>query len=275
MTAPSPPSEPALFLPEGDSFIPTVHARGPWDPTAQHGGAPAALLARCIELVEAPVPMRVARLSLDLLRPVPLTPLRVETRVTRPGRRVQVVEASLLAGDLEVVRAAALRLRDAALELEELKPEPPLAHPGPGAASPMSGMRIPGGTTAAFPLTGCELRFAEGAIDRRGAAVAWIRLRVPVVAGESPSPLSRVAAAADFGNGVSAILDWDRRLFINPDLGIWLNRHPEGEWICLEATTRVESAHGAGMAESALWDERGRVGRSVQSLLIEAQRPTA
>jgi hypothetical protein len=84
----------------------------------------------------------------------------------------------------------------------------------------------------------------------------------------------RVAAAADFGNGASAILDWNRRLFINPDLGIWLSRHPEGEWVCLEATTRVDAAHGAGMAESALWDERGRMGRSVQSLLIEAQRPT-
>jgi hypothetical protein len=274
MTAPSPPSDAALFLAVGDHFVPTVHTRGPWDPGAQHGGAPAALLARCIERVEAPVPMRVARLTLDLVRPVPVTPLRVQTRISRPGRRVQVVEASLFAGDVEVARAAALRLRDAALELEELEPEPPLAHPGPDGARPMSGMVMAGGITSGFPLTGCELRFVDGAMDQPGAAVTWIRLRVPVVAGETPSPLMRVAAAADFGNGVSAILDWNRRLFINPDLGIWLSRHPEGEWVCLEATTRVDAAHGAGMAESALWDERGRMGRSVQSLLIEAQRPT-
>jgi acyl-Coa thioesterase superfamily protein/acyl-CoA thioesterase superfamily protein len=267
------PLNDALFVPDGDRFIPTAHTRGPWDPRAQHGGAPSALLARCIEEVEAAAPMRVVRMSIDLVRPVPLAPLRVVTRVTRPGRRVQVVEATVLDGEVEVARAAALRLRDAALDLDELEPGGPTPHAGPEASRPMTGMRMPGGITAAYPLTGCELRFADGAIDARGGAVAWIRLRVPVVEGEAPSALSRVAAAADFGNGISSILDWDRRIFINPDLGIWLGRQPQGEWVCLESTTHVDAEHGAGMAESALWDERGRIGRSVQSLLVEAQRP--
>ena len=272
MTEPTAPDERALFILDGDRFIPTVHTRGPWDARAQHGGPPAALLARAVEAVDSPVPVRVVRLAVDLVRPVPLTPLEVMTRLVRPGRRVQLVEASLLAGGVEVARAAALRLRDEPLDLEEAPRPEPLPHPRPDKSRALRRRPLPSGITAAFPLTGAELRFARGEMDEMGDAVVWIRLRVPLVAGEDPSPLSRVAAAADFGNGVSAVLDWTRRLFINPDLGIWLHRHPEGEWVCLEATTYLDPAHGAGMAESALWDERGRIGRSVQSLLLEAHR---
>ena len=96
----------------------------------------------------------------------------------------------------------------------------------------------------------------------------WFRLRVPVVAGEEPTPLQRVAAAADFGNGVSAALERGRYLFINPDLTITLHRPPAGEWVGLDAVTHAE-AHGVGLAESALYDEHGRIGRSVQTLLVD------
>ena len=123
--------------------------------------------------------------------------------------------------------------------------------------------------TPAFHSHAVEHRFVAGGFERPGPATDWIRLRVPVVAGEAPSPLARVAAAADFGNGVSWVLS---RLagyrFINPDLTVYLSRMPVGEWVCLEAVTAVEP-HGIGMAESRLWDERGPIGRSVQSLLLE------
>ena len=100
----------------------------------------------------------------------------------------------------------------------------------------------------------------------------WFRLRVPVVGGEEPSPLQRVLVAADFGNGISSVLDYERFVFINPDLTIYLHRLPIGEWVCLEAVSRVEP-QGIGLAESRLWDERGLIGRSLQSLLVD--RPTA
>jgi hypothetical protein len=121
----------------------------------------------------------------------------------------------------------------------------------------------------AFHNRGVEHRFVAGSFERPGPATDWIRLRVPLVAGEETAPLCRVAAAADFGNGVSWVLHrLDGYAFINPDLTIALHRHPDGEWVCLDAATYV-GPHGVGLAESQLFDERGLVGRAVQSLLIE------
>ena len=113
-----------------------------------------------------------------------------------------------------------------------------------------------------------ELRVVAGTFADVGEATIWFRLAVPLVAGETPSPLQRVAAAADFGNGVSAALERGKYLFINPDLSVFLHRYPVGEWVALEAQTFAE-AHGVGLAESALYDERGRIGRSLQSLLVD------
>ena len=113
-----------------------------------------------------------------------------------------------------------------------------------------------------------DIRFVEGAYDRPGPAIAWFALRAPVVPGEEPTPVQRAAAAADFGNGVSAALDWDRWLFINPDLTVYLERDPEGEWIGMRSRTRI-ATDGSGSAESVLYDERGRVGRAVQGLLVQ------
>ena len=107
-----------------------------------------------------------------------------------------------------------------------------------------------------------------------GPCTAWFRLRSPIVAGETPSALQRLAAAGDFGNGISAALSWDDYLFINPDLTLYIEREPVGEWICLESETRI-ARDGIGVAESVLYDERGRVGRATQALLVaRADRPT-
>ena len=102
----------ALFTPAGDDrWLPAEATRGPWDPAHQHGGAPAALLAGLIERAEPGSAMRIARVTLEIVRPVPLTELRSEVEVVRPGKRVQLVEARLFAGDQLVTRGVALRLR--------------------------------------------------------------------------------------------------------------------------------------------------------------------
>jgi hypothetical protein len=116
-----------------------------------------------------------------------------------------------------------------------------------------------------------EVRFVEGRFDRLGPATAWFRLRGPVVLGSPTSPWQRVAAAADFGNGVSAELPFATSLFINPDLTVSVHRPPEGEWVCLQARTRLGSP-GVGASESALWDTRGRIGRAIQNLVVEVAR---
>jgi hypothetical protein len=115
--------------------------------------------------------------------------------------------------------------------------------------------------------TAVELRRARGSWGS-GAMAVWMRLRIPVVAGEAPSPLQRVLVAADSGNGVSAAADPTKLSFLNPDMTVYLHRPLDGEWVCLDATTTIDP-HGVGLAECALYDERGRIGASEQSLIIE------
>jgi hypothetical protein len=127
-----------------------------------------------------------------------------------------------------------------------------------------------------FATDAMDIRFISGSFLEPGPATAWFRLEHPLVAGEDPSPLQRLAAAADFGNGISAVLPWDRYIFINPDLTIYLERAPVGEWFLLESQTRLGHA-GIGLSESLLYDERGRVGRATQALLVapRAESPPA
>jgi acyl-Coa thioesterase superfamily protein/acyl-CoA thioesterase superfamily protein len=253
-----------IFRRDGDRFVPTVHARGPWDANAQHGGAPAALLA---EAVREPG-MHVARLTYDFVGPVPVDrPLRIETRLVRPGGRLQLVEADLLLDDgAPVVRLRAMRLRRG-----EVGGLPEVDDGGPPAGGPdtaeASDFPLEAPDAAGFHRTAMEIRFAGGTSYGRGPAQTWFRFARPLVDADEPSPLALVVAAADFGNGVSRILDFDRHLFVNTDLTIHLRREPAGEWAMLDARTRVEP-HGVGLAASTLYDEHGAIGLSAQSLYV-------
>ncbi len=245
---------------DGTTYSPTELTRGPWQDDAQHGGPPAALLAGAAESVPGEASMQVARLTVELLRPVPLAPLTVATGELRPGRRVQLVTAELRHEGMPVARATALRIRAGGVALPELPAAPP--PPGPDTAGPPR--RIPAG---GYVREGVEVRFVLGDFSAPGPGVAWIRLRVPVVEGGPPSPLQRVAAAADFGNGISAHLPVRTHLYINPDLTVYLHRLPAGEWVGLDSTTFLDPA-GIGLAETALFDREGRIGRSAQALYV-------
>ena len=223
-------------------------------------------MARTVERHDPGPASFVARLTIDLLRPVPLQPLDVVVRTTRPGRKVQWLEAALLADGVEVVRASALRVRvvdELGLPLAA-PPEPTIAAPE---TLPTSAFEGPFTPEVGF-WRAMEIRQAAGSWADTGPGAMWFRLQVAIVAGETPSPLQRVAAAADFGNGVSSALPRGEYLFINPDLSIHLHRNPIGEWVCLDALTRAEQV-GVGLAESALHDERGPIGRSIQALLVD------
>ena len=112
-----------------------------------------------------------------------------------------------------------------------------------------------------------EWRFARGAWDAPGPAAVWTRIRVPLVAGEPLSPLQRVVAVADSGNGVSRELELADWWFINVELTVHLLRPPRGEWICLDAATTIH-AGGAATAMSVLSDDDGPVARGAQTLLV-------
>jgi hypothetical protein len=204
-----------------------------------------------------------ARVTYELLRPVPLGELAVEAKVARAGRRAQLLEASIRdPAETELVRARALQVcRAQAAQFTAHAPPP--AGPEQGVELPIPFERVRAPT---FGPDAIEIRIARGSFGG-GPATAWFRLKVPLVAGEEPTPLQLLAAAGDFGNGISAVLPWHDHVFINPDLTLYIERPPEGEWICLDAETRI-SDDGIGLAESVLYDTRGRVGRALQALLI-------
>lgn len=248
----------AFYEADGERLVPSELTRGPWDPDAQHAGPPSALVARAIERCEARAGLRVGRITLEILRPVPLAPLRVDARVVRPGRSVELLEASLSGPDGELVRARAWRVQLGERRLDEADESPP----GPGDGEPRD--FFPTGETIGYH-TAMEYRFVAGGFLEPGPATVWMRPRVPLVAGEEITPLQRVFVAADSGNGVSAALDWRHFIFINTDLTVHLLREPAGEWVCLDAVTRVD---GLGLTDTALFDERGWIGRAAQTLLV-------
>jgi hypothetical protein len=258
----------ALYTPDGDLLVPGDLTQGPWSPDAQHGGPVAGLLARTIERAPAPHPMQPVRLTVELIRPVPLKPLMATAVVTRPGKKVQLVDASLEVDGLEVAKARGLRIRRAAVDVPDVTPDPP-SPPLPADAELPPSQADRTAFAAAM-----DLHFVRGGWDELGPVTMWTRLRVPVVAGETASPMQRAASAADFGNGVSRVVDFNTHIFINPDLTVALSRLPEGEWIGFDTVSRL-AGDGYGQAESRIFDHAGPVGRAVQSLLVERRPPPA
>ena len=272
-----------LYEIDGDRYLPTQYTRGPWSPGHQHAGPPSALLGHVAVAASGLAAGQTVRFAADILRPVPIAPLRVRAEVIRPGRAVELVEATLVAEDGDVIRARAWRLRRTDVDIPAglssddgpgmlgTSPStlrPGFAPPGPDAAAPG---RFPDTGQEVGYHTAMEYRFVRGGFAEPGPAIAWMRMRVPLVAGEDPTPLERVLVAADSGNGVSATLDWSRFLFINVDLTVHLHRPVEGEWVCLDAITIPERS-GIGIADTALYDERGPIGRADQTLLVDARR---
>jgi hypothetical protein len=252
-----------FFVADGDRFIPSASARGPWSARHQHGGPPAALLARAFTRQAGPSG-QIARLTFDLLRPVPLAPLTVATRIIRAGAKVQRLGGSLLAEDgAALLEATCLIVRVAPGSV--VVPPELVTPPVPPAAS--APFELPFMTGDEGYHRAIEWRLAKGTWGL-GPVQMWLRPRVPLVEGEAISPLECLVTAADSASGVAAVVDPARTSFVNGDLTIALHRTPVGEWMCLDAATTGEP-HGVGLARARLWDTAGLVGRSLQTLLLE------
>jgi hypothetical protein len=258
----------SVFVPDGESFVPSAHARGPWDPAALHGGAPAALIAAAFERMRPGSGFHVARMSFEFLRPIPFAALTLSTCITRAGRRVQELAAALHCGEELICRAGALRVLALPPGVPEAATGPAERMPGPEAGRPIR-FALEGSSEESFGRSAMEMRFLS---DPRalGPGRVWMRMRHPLLPGEPAGPLALLAAAADFGNGVGAELPFDGFLFINADLTIHLHRRPAGEWIGLDARTLLHHG-GTGLAESVLHDRHGPVGRAFQALVVQAR----
>jgi hypothetical protein len=252
----------ALYEPVDGGYRATALTIGPWDPGLQHAGPPAALLAREVEAAGGIAGGQAVRLAYDILGPVPVGPVTVSARVLRPGRRVELVEARLTAGDdRPLMRLTAWRVRTRAAEGT---PEPAVPLPGPEQSRPETPDFF---TTDVAYHRALEWRFVHGSFNAPGPAAAWTRALCTLVEGEPMSPLQHLLVMTDAASGISAVLDWQRATFANVDLTVALVRPPAGEWLGVDAATTIGSA-GAGQCFAELHDATGRIGRSAQALFV-------
>jgi len=260
----------AIFYQDGDAVIPTIYAQGPWDAGAQHGGAVAGLLARAVERVPTPVPMRVARFTLDMLRRVPVKPLAISTEVLRTGKRIQTVRAELHDGDFLVASAVAMSVRTGAgIDMSPYRqPEVPLPPP-PGSTDQPVAFNPRADMPEGFPHV-VEFDRVVGSYRGGTPSKTWVRLLVPFVRGEVTSPLVKLMAMSDFTSGLGAFLPYDQFVSINPDLTIHVLRYPTSDRICVDAETWVD-ADGIGQSRARLFDEAGLCALSNASVFIETR----
>lgn len=260
----------AVFQRDGERFVPTAAAGGPWSHQTLHGGAACGLVARAVERAAPDPGFALMRLTVDLFRAIPRAPLEVRLVPARAGRRVRAVTASLYADDTEIARASALLLRRSeAAAGADLGPPPP----GPGG---IATTRLSPDRPAGFPTgfhTAVECRW----VSRGGETppCVWMRLPLPLVEGEETTPVQHAAALADFGN---ALASFGARAagreagYINADVTLYLARTPAPGWIALEAERQSER-DGVGFVDVGLYDERGRFGRVAQARLLQGRLP--
>jgi Thioesterase-like superfamily len=253
-----------FYEPAGpDTFAATLATAGPWSAQSQHGGPPSALAARAFEMHEPDPGQRLARVAVDILRPVPVGKISVRTRTVRPGKRVTLLEAVLEADGQEVIQARGWRIAVADRRAEATAGGPP-PPPIPD-EQPLPEFK---GAHATGYMQAIDWRYVSGGgFDTPGPARVWTRPRIPLVPGEELLPMSRILLVADSGNGVSATLDVARFLFINVDLTIVAPRDPVGEWLLLDAVTTI-GEQGTGLAKSVIHDQSGPAAHGMQTLLV-------
>lgn len=251
-------------------FAPTDHARGPWDADACHGGPPTGLLVRALE--RALPEIRLARISVDLGRPVPMAGFTIETEVVRAGRATGNTRAAIVDGDGKVrVTATGMHVVASDVPLFEASLD------NSGVATP----RFADALAGDFPIGrvghdrpgfrgAVEVRYPPGESNGVGATTVWMRT-VPLLPDEEPSPFQRISPLADCGNAFSRHADPDQVQFVNTDLVIALHRDPVGEWMGSRATSAWQPT-GVGLADALLFDDDGPVGRALQTMLLRPVR---
>jgi hypothetical protein len=251
-------TEPALFARRGDALVPTDWSRGPWNHAMLHGGPVCGLAAAAVEGL-AGDGLLCARMTVELHRPVGLDPITVAARMVKPGRRARVIDAELSQGGQVVVRAMSQWVRRDGLD------EPPGPVPPPPVTTVASGDADFDYPRPGFNCDAVEIASVRGSTEESGPGQVWVRLVVPLVAGESTS---RWAATATLSDLVAAAA-WEEapegESFINADVTLQLNRLPAGEWLFLDARSHVAGA--VGLNEALLADHLGPLGRVLQTIV--------
>lgn len=257
------PPDASFYVRTGEhEYEPTRSSVGPWAPDLLHGGPPIALVAHALRGFEPQAGLDIARLGVEILGPVPLAPCRIALRMVRPGRRVELIEASMSVAGREVLLARAWRLQRQPGCVGAVADDVDV----PGMPPPQEPALFPG--VEHFPYAhAVEWRFVQGAFDRLGPATVWARPRIPLVQGLPTCGLERLLIVLDSANGLSAELpvrDWS---FVPVDLQLSLHREPRGEWVGLHARTAIDG-DGVGTSHASVFDAQGACGRSLHTLFI-------
>ena len=253
---------------DATQYLPTRFAGGPWNPSHQHGGAVSGLLTRSLHRIESPIPMRLARITVEMFRGVPMTPLHIETRTLRAGRRIQSIEANLFDKETLVARATGLRVRWEPSLSTIKSPEildPRVGRPPEGEIPPHrvpEGFQIPPGFINAVDFV------REDSTGRGEPAHVWARLRCSLVEGEETAPIVRLATLADFASGTGNQMDYTKYTSINPDLTIHALREPRSHWIGIQGSS-LRSGDGIGQSAATLYDLDGPIANVQASLLLD------
>jgi hypothetical protein len=249
-------------------FTPTDHCRGPWDPDACHAGPPTGLLVRAIE--RAVPDVRLARVTVELAKPIPMAGFHIDAEVTRSGKTVTGTRAAIIDGDGSV--------RVTAIGLHVQEQQPPLFD----AALDNSGIdtpRLEDAQPGSFPIdagqhhgldgfsgNAVRMRYPSGEDQRPGATTSWMNTG-PLLPTETPSPFQAICPLADCGNAFGRHAEPWEVAFINADLTIALHRDPVGEWFGSRAVSWWQPG-GVGLAEALLFDDHGPVGRALQTMVL-------
>ncbi len=260
-------TKPVLFLRDGANFVAQTAAHGPWSDQTLHGCSIAVVIAIDIEK-HLPENMQVCRISYDLFKPVPMASLSLSSRWIREGKRLKILETTLLAGDQAVSKATTLMMAKSSIppfpeQTPELQQPPskeglaerPLFNPASKAMQGLNGL--------------LKAKVVSG-VNGQGQGCAWLKLPVGIAPDIELTPLLHAALICDYGNGMAQIKASDKVGFINADITLNLLRMPTSEWICLDATAQAMDATGIGIIESQLYDEQGLFARVSQSIMANS-----
>lgn len=253
----------AFFRQTGqNTFEPSEAVIGPWSPDFQHGGPPSALLTHALRVYPSSLPMKITRVTVEILSAVPVRPCEIKVEVVRGGRRVELLRGEYTADGKTYLIAHAWRfdsepgVTGVFLDTYDIPP-----FPGPQPYKSFQGVSY-------FPYgEALEWRFAEGKYDAFGPATVWSRSRIPLIENLEIDPLEALMLMVDSANGISAELDSREWTFVPVDLTLGVHRHPEGEWVGMDARTVIED-DGIGQTTTVVFDRRGKVGQSIHSLFI-------
>ena len=261
-----PPRSSAFYLPLGEGrYEPTESTIGPWAPGIQHGGPPGALLMHALSTYPSDHGLEIARLTIEILGPVPIGTCEVTVERVRGGKRIELLRAQYASGGKAFMTAHAWRTE----RVSGVAPR--IAHPFE--VPPMPDKATEGYFQGIeyFPYgDALEWRFAEGGFDHAGVATVWARPRIPLIEGREISGLESLILMIDSANGVSAELDIRKWSLVPVDLSVGIYRLPQGPWVGMSARSVIEP-NGIGQTMSTAFDQQGALGHSMQTLFVRPQ----